>query len=78
MLNILDNTVQNLVALADGRPRSVHPYTPSHPLIFQSNDKRREEGHPDRSVARLGLENPGSIPGYGCDSSFAIASNKAW
>jgi len=33
MLNILGNTVQNFVALADGRPGSLHPYNNASALL---------------------------------------------
>ena len=50
MLKILGNTVQNLIALANGRPGFVHPYNNAStnallPLVYWFS-KRQEEGEP--------------------------------
>jgi hypothetical protein len=46
MLKILGNTVQNVVALANGRP---------HNNVIKQQE-RREPGHPVGLVTRLGLD----------------------
>jgi len=51
MLNILGNTVQNVVALANGRPGCVHPHNNAHFLSttdfpVKRQEERREPGHP--------------------------------